>query len=460
MSILLSAIILAVSASVSLSLGSAPLHTADETGHFDYAYEVWHLRLPDFYSGVLIRPSWAVVPPVQWESQHPPLFYVLLAPVIGPLADDGHAYLAVIAGRAMNSLLAGLAVFAVWWSVRRVLPRRSFAADMAAVVASLTSLVILIGGTVYSDLACLVCGAFAFGLCGALAREGRSWGLIFGAAGVSALGMLSRLSFAVWLIVLLVAVLLAENRRTGFRRLLMATGDALIVGGSALAFAGWFYVRNLLVAGSITGGHSDWSSEHLGRTSATWIEVIFGSKFWIGVFAIFNGHLSRTDFGPWLLLLVPLMAAALAWSISASARRNAPSRGTLKIVGLSLLEVVLTCLFLIWAETGGGGANNRYALPLLPILAAMFGYVFSTGRVVGAAAATAWSCCEFAIDVGMVNLEEPITHVWALVLARMAIVLAAVALIAALALMWVVRYRSSKRVAARHILRRNLQPEY
>jgi len=64
------------------------LRNNDETGHFDYAYQVWHGRLPVFEDGVSVKPPFASIPPVQWTAQHPPLFYVIEAPFIGPFVDQ------------------------------------------------------------------------------------------------------------------------------------------------------------------------------------------------------------------------------------------------------------------------------------------------------------------------------------------------------------------------------------
>jgi len=63
-----------------VAIAMVPLGTRDETAHLDYAYQVWHGRLPVFEHGLLFHPtSPALIPPVQWESQHPPLNYALVA---------------------------------------------------------------------------------------------------------------------------------------------------------------------------------------------------------------------------------------------------------------------------------------------------------------------------------------------------------------------------------------------
>lgn len=64
--------VMALSASLARALAVPLFGSADEVGHFDYAYQVWHGRLPDFYEGVVVDQIKGQTIPVQWVSQHPP----------------------------------------------------------------------------------------------------------------------------------------------------------------------------------------------------------------------------------------------------------------------------------------------------------------------------------------------------------------------------------------------------
>jgi hypothetical protein len=105
-----------VGAATAFAALSKALYTSDETAHMDYAYQVWLGRLPVFQHGLLFRPPGANVPPVQWEAQHPPLFYLITAPVVGPLINGGHWLSAVLAGRACCVVVAAACIVALSWA--------------------------------------------------------------------------------------------------------------------------------------------------------------------------------------------------------------------------------------------------------------------------------------------------------------------------------------------------------
>jgi hypothetical protein len=51
-----------------VAIAMAPLGTMDETAHIDYAYQIWHGKLPVFGHGLIIRPPHpALRPSVQWN---------------------------------------------------------------------------------------------------------------------------------------------------------------------------------------------------------------------------------------------------------------------------------------------------------------------------------------------------------------------------------------------------------
>lgn len=72
-------LVLAASMATAWAYSQPLFGTADEAAHFDYAYQVWTGRLPVFERGLVIRPPFGFLPPVQWTAQHPPLYYLVLA---------------------------------------------------------------------------------------------------------------------------------------------------------------------------------------------------------------------------------------------------------------------------------------------------------------------------------------------------------------------------------------------
>ncbi|PZE55787.1 hypothetical protein DEJ24_14305 [Curtobacterium sp. MCPF17_001] len=478
--IVLAAALFAVFAAIAIGFSAPPFNSGDEAAHLDYAVTVWHGHLPVFEDGLTIDSTFGIIPPVQWVSQHPPLFYAVLAPVVGPLWDSGQHYHAVLAGRVLNAVFAGLTVLAAGWAARRVLPTRPGAASVAAVVVSLTSMFLLVGGAVYNDLPNVAFGALAIGVAATALRRGLSTRLVVLAAVVTAAGMLSRLTFAVFVVAVLVAVVCARGR--GWWNGLVGKLVALVVVAAAPALAaGWFFLRNERVTGNIAGSQPEWAAAHLHRRQHGFVETVADPGFWTGVFSVFRGHFTLDVTWPWVLLVGPLLLAVVV-AVVPALRRNGRVRPTAPrptttdptttdrttadpvtvtgrrrrqdatdrvadvLVALMLVAVVVLVVFLqIRFTMQGGAAQARYGLPVVPVLAVVMAIGLSGfGRVLSPLLVTAWVAAAgydwFAIvDLTGPAFHEPVT----LTVSRVAVVLAIVALAAVLTLVWTASLRRS-----------------
>ncbi|PYY37342.1 hypothetical protein DEI89_04045 [Curtobacterium sp. MCBD17_030] len=473
--IVLAAALFAVFAAIAIGFSAPPFNSGDEAAHFDYAVSVWHGHLPVFQDGLTIDAPFGIIPPVQWVSQHPPLFYAILAPVVGPLWDSGQQYHAVLAGRVANAVLAGLTVLAAGWAARRVLPTRPGAASVAAVVVSLTSMFLLVGGAVYNDLPNIAFGALAIGVAATALRRGLSTRLVVLAAVVTAAGMLSRLTFAVFVVAVLVAVVCARGR--GWWNGLVGKLVAVVVVTAAPALAaGWFFLRNERLTGNIAGSQPEWAAAHLHRRQHGFVETVADPGFWTGVFSVFRGHFTLDVTWPWVLLVGPLLLAVVV-AVVPALRRNghvrpvAPRRTTTDrtttdpttatgrrrrqdatdrvadvLVALMLVAVVVLIVFLqIRFTMQGGAAQARYGLPVVPVLAVVMAIGLSGfGRVLSPLLVTVWVAAAgydwfTIVDLTGPAFHEPVT----LTVSRVAVVLAVVALAAVLTLVWTASLRRS-----------------
>jgi 4-amino-4-deoxy-L-arabinose transferase-like glycosyltransferase len=462
--IVLAAAFFAVFAAIAIGFSAPPFNSGDEAAHFDYAVTVWHGHLPVFLDGLQIDPPFGQIPPAQWVSQHPPLFYAVLAPVVGPLWDSGQQYHAVLAGRAVNAVIAGLTVLAVGWAARRVVPTRPGAASIAAVIVSLTSMFLLVGGAVYNDLPNVAFGAVAIGIGATALRRGLSTRLVVLAAVVTAAGMLSRLTFAVFLLAVLVAFVCA--RAAGWWNGLVGKAVAVVVAAAAPALAaGWFFLRNERLTGNIAGSQPVWAAEHLHRRPQGFVATVTDPEFWTGVFSVFRGHYTVDVLWPWALLLAPLLLAVVVAVVPVlrrngrvhvptgpSGRRRHPhatdpdatDRVADVLVALMLLAVVALVVFLqIRFTMQGGGVHARYALPVVPVLAVVMAIGLSGfGRFVSPLLVTVWVVAAGIDWSAIVDLSAPAFHEHAtLTISRIAVVLAVVALAAVLTLVWTAALR-------------------
>ena len=240
----LSVIVALGCSSVVIAAVTPVLSTPDEVSHVDYGYQVWHGDLPVFEDGVVFRPPGCKLPPVHLESQHPPLYYLIIAPVVGPLIDAGHWRIADLAARAVNVAIAIACVIALAWAGSMVARRRRWAWAIAvpAMAAPITPLG-RVGGTVFSDNLTTLLTILALGLAIQIIRRGPTrWSMAL-AALVCAAGSLTRGNFVATIIVLTIALpigVLLNPRATPRGRIWKSLGAAALPFAAALVAGGWF----------------------------------------------------------------------------------------------------------------------------------------------------------------------------------------------------------------------------
>jgi hypothetical protein len=348
----------------------APLGSADEVAHIDYAYQVWHGHLPVFEHGLAWHPP-APRPPVQIEAQHPPLFYLLLAPVVGPIADSGHWVAAVMAGRAICVLIAVGAVLALAWAGSQMTTRNrtAWAIVVPAVVTPVRPF-LAAGGSVYNDDLQLGLIALAIGLAVLIIRNGPTRTRIILAAGIGALGMLSRAQFGATLVLLAAAVFVGAWRTAKIdrrRKLLRAALLAAVPLVSAAVVAGWFYVRNKRLTGTFEGSHYAWGHEHLGRNARSIWKVLTRDKFWNGQIGLIEQ--SKQDAHPVYLLMAAVAALTVgATAVAVVRMRRRPEAVQVAVFLILAVLAVATFVAEVQYISAGGGLNSRYLLPaILPL---------------------------------------------------------------------------------------------
>lgn len=336
------------------------LSSSDEAAHVDYAYQVWHGRLPVFEHGLLISPGFGKVPPVQWVAQHPPLFYVLQAPVVGPFIDHGRYQSAVVAGRAVNVLIAAALVAAVMWAGSKIVPRRPDVWLLAGTIAAINPWVIRVGGSVYNDNFAALWSTLLLGCTAWMARSGPTRGrlALFGLVATAAFGSRIQLAVLIAACALVLALAWLWDRPPRWRALVgLAAGCA--AAGSAWA---WFYVRNWRLSGSVTGGHPEYwahSLKHVHRQLGP-LRAAVDVDQWLSLFHVFGWDASDS-LAAVLLWLVPVAAACMA---AARLRRSLTRQDA---VVAAVLAAIAASILLVqfWYAAGSGSPNPRYLLPLV-----------------------------------------------------------------------------------------------
>lgn len=370
--VLASACLAAVAGALVLVAVIPPYAFADETAHVDYAYQVWHGRLPEFYDGIRLPAVDGAVPPVQWVAQHPPLSYLLLAPLVGPLVDAGEPVAAAYAARAVTVLAAAATVLASGWAARWVTGAWGRVALTVPVLVASHVWVLRLGGAVYPDIFLALVVTLLLGLAARWARAGRggagsqvAWVLLPAAA--SAI-RLSGVPLALLCVGAVALVLLLRRSRSPHDWLV---GVLLPVVAMAAA-SGWFYARNLALTGSVAGGHPEWAVANLERETSTLREVLLSGGFWQLSFRQFAVSADWADGLNLVLFVLPAVVgvSAAGWALL---RRRGPEALPDRVVALLLTGAVagVSLQQALYVTVSGGAMGRYFAVLVLPFALAV-----------------------------------------------------------------------------------------
>ncbi|MFJ3030374.1 hypothetical protein ACIPEQ_16165 [Curtobacterium sp. NPDC087080] len=420
--VVVAAVVFVVAASVARAFTYPPLEGGDEPAHLDYVLSVWHAHLPVFEDGITYNAPFGSTTPVQWVAQHPPLYYLVLAPVVGPLFDGGDALAAVLAGRVMSAAMAGGVVLASAWAAWRCFPTARLLPGAVAVVTAFAGMLVQQGGSIYNDVLFVLFSVLACGIAGAALRTGVTSRLLVGAAIVGAGGTATRLSFALWLVALVVALAVAPTvragRLTGVPARLLAAATPVVT--AALA-SGWFWFRNQQLTGSFSGRQADWGIENMGRVVRPRAEVATDPDFWTGLFGIYRGVLDPAEpvqLVQWVLMILPMVLAGVVGTWAAGRRAVGRSRTvaattgrrrdrtstTLIVLMFLAVAAILTVVEIDYVH-GGGAPNTRYSLTVLPIITIVMGAGLTALPRLFPVPLTAWVLLAWVPYLSLVDLQ-------------------------------------------------------
>ncbi|MFD4323855.1 hypothetical protein ACFWQC_04420 [Nocardioides sp. NPDC058538] len=387
---------------------SSPLYgTKDEVAHVDHAYQLWHGTLISIGDPMRMPQIWGYTLPFDWTGQHPPLFYLLLAPVVGPLTDAGHLLAAGMAARGIVLVITCLIVAAVMWTTRQIVPSRPEVSIAAGLVTALSPALTRLGGVVFNDNLFVLWATLLVGQTVWLLRHGpRTGGLVlFGLYAAAALG--TRLPGVVFLGLCATAlglVWLFGPRRdwSGILRL----GISVLL---AVAVNAWFYLRNFRATGNWSGMQTDLVGKPGGplqeREVRPVLDVASDPDIWRQLL-IPPALQEHVTIGA-VLTLAPLVLGLIVglrafWEITS---RREPVRGATALLLLAL-TVVIVGIQLNYAA-GGGGAYWRYLIPLTVVTSLLTALGLAvTPRVAGPAVAV-WAAAAFAVFAAHIAPPNP-----------------------------------------------------
>jgi 4-amino-4-deoxy-L-arabinose transferase-like glycosyltransferase len=334
------------------------------------------------------------------QSHHPPLYYALGAlaswwvpveqdvyydPPTNPHWDNRHwevsddnknqylhgadetfpfhgVALAVYAVRCVTMLIGAGVVCLTYCIGREIFSNRPVLAAGAAALVAFDPQFIYLSGAINNDVAAALAGTAVLWACVRLVRRGPSWradvtlGVLYG------LALLTKFNLLALLALIELAYALAVWRT---RRLQVFLRGNLIVLGLAAVIAGWWFGRNYVLYGDLTG-------------ISTLNELWAGRPFSEGLWAIPQSlpYLWSSVWGRFGYGQLPLPEAVyqgLFWFCAAAlagllvARRRDGSLSILVLLGASVL--IFTAVVLYYIAIQPAGAMGRFLFPCLPAFA-------------------------------------------------------------------------------------------
>jgi hypothetical protein len=169
-----------------------------------------------------------------------------------------------------------------------------------------------------------------------------------------------------------------RDPRQGWLALALAAGAAVAVA----AVSGWFYLRNLRLTGSVTGGNDSWAQAHQGRAARSLLEVALDPVTWGRLPNFFWwGPTIPRGLTVVLLVAVPALGGLVALVLARRAGLRPEHRAQGWSTAVATAVVVVAIVIQLAYATGGGGIYPRYLLPVvLPFAVAIARGLLPTTR--------------------------------------------------------------------------------
>ena len=243
----------------------------DAPYHADYVYQLYNGKLPDWNEGIqypafkekIESPETGY--PGDYKhiaSPHPPLFYAIQAPFMGPLLNAGEWEKALAVGRTINvvlgMILGALMAYAAWLFGGKY---RDKLAIMVPLFGLLTSVFIYLGNRFMNDIPVIIFATLTMILVYHIYKNGLSLRKVLLFAVILALGMLSKATFVTVLIpaYLLMAYVVYRDRIKSKKRMVLYLAIPVVI---VILMSGWFYARNFLESGDVTRtGSQEWVAD-------------------------------------------------------------------------------------------------------------------------------------------------------------------------------------------------------
>lgn len=371
---------------VLLYLATATIHAStlpwtgslDSKYHLDYVYSLYHGELPEpvstsryqhpDVSGRFAEPS------PQYARNHPPGFYAVLAPIVGPALEADRYAVGVALGRGVNIAIGAVAILLLGWIGWLVGgARRGLLAIVLPAVSGVVTPLVRLGGDIYNDLAVTTVSLATLGMGIVVLQRGLTVRRVVLLSALAAIGLSIKATFIFTIVVAAVAVLFAgvlheRDLRSAFR-VSMRAGSALVL--VPVVAIGWFYYWNHELSGSWVSAIPDENRQS--RSVRTLADVLGSSDFWLivpsdtlGGTGWSLGGFGSTSASRALILgsLVALVALAIVTLLKGRGRQL-PSRVSIVVALVLVGHLALLYLAQLEHAVGSGQYAMRYFVPAI-----------------------------------------------------------------------------------------------
>ncbi|MFD4323863.1 phospholipid carrier-dependent glycosyltransferase [Nocardioides sp. NPDC058538] len=360
---------------------SLQYQTRDEGPNAGYAVELASGRLPTIdtpvttdarrYPQVVEGLATMVDEPHRhiWTANHPPLYYLMSVPLVAAAGALDAPQVMVVGMRLINAVGSALCVLLVGLIAFEV-TRRETVAFLATGISASCAVLVSAGGHIANDGVAVAASSLTLLATIRILNRGLSPGRLAlvalagaAAAGAKAPGVLTVVLCGA---AIAVALLLRDHSRRGVIRALAAS--AVATGVPALA-TGWFYVRNIALYGDPTA--TDALLDKFDREpNGTWWQILTDGSLWKDWYerlwapVLAEGYAVAAD-----VLAVVAVIGLLVLLVRRRATR--PTHLPTSRAGWLLLTVHAAVILanLVGFVAGGGNPNDRYLMPLMPLLA-------------------------------------------------------------------------------------------
>lgn len=348
----------------------------DSALHLDYVHRLYHGEIPKYHAFVQYEPFHQLDPKYKTQinraGANPPLFYLLHAPIVGPIMDSGNWKLAVAVGRTLNVFIGVLAMLALAWTGWLYGgKRKALMAVAVPAVASASFQITSLNQNYALDILLILLGVLTSVVWYKLLHRGLTKQYVFWLFVLSLLGMATKATYIVFLGISLLVVMVTAfltDKRGRAKKILSST----FICGALLVFViigiGWFYFYwNYKTSGKWYTG--ELPGDFKSRPYKSLPRVLLSHALYANFYRNLTSYpLLSTVMTILSSVGIALAATRLKW------RRLKKDNPDLLSFGVLLLLLGGTTLTQIAHAWGIGNFSFRYFLPAIPVYCLFVAY--------------------------------------------------------------------------------------